>query len=158
MFLQNDKRVSYALSYLRGSAQCHFDIQLEDEEEPDFTPPDWLNDWARFTEELHDMFGDPNAEATAEADLDALRMRVNQKFIDFLVEFNTLASQVNWGDRALCHHLKHALLDRIKDGLALVQEPSTFGDWKRLVQNIDRRYWERQNDIGRDSRPSQNTT
>src|SRR5271154_7165861 len=101
-----------------------------------------------------------NAEATAEADLDALRMRGNQTFADFLVEFNTLSSQVNWGDRALRHRLKHALPDRIKDSLALVQEPDVFVDWKRLVQNIDQRYWERQADIRRDIRPSHmnNTT
>ena len=120
----------------------------------DFTRPDWLDDWPRFTEELREMFGDPNAEATAEAELDTLRMRGNQKFADFLVDYNTLASQVNWGDRALRHRLKHALPDRIKDGLALVQEPLAFGEWKRLVQSINRRYWERQNDIRRDTRPS----
>ena len=85
-FHPHDKRVSYALSYLRGSAQRHFDTQLEDEEDANFMPPDWLHDWMRFVEELHDMFGDPNAEATAEADLDGLCMRTNQKFADFLVE------------------------------------------------------------------------
>ena len=156
----HDKRVSYALSYLRGSAQRHFDTQLEDEEETDFIPPDWLDNWTRFVEELRGMFGDPNAESTAEAELDNLRMRTNQKFADFLVEFNTLSSQVNWGDRALHHRLKHALPDRIKDSLALVQEPDVFVDWKRLVQNIDQRYWERQADIRRDIRPSHtnNTT
>jgi hypothetical protein len=111
-----------------------------------------LQDWTRFVEELRDMFGDPNAEATAEAELDGLRMRTNQKFADFLVEFNTLSSQVNWGDRALRHRLKHALPDRIKDSLALVEEPVAFNDWKRLIQNIDQRYWERQADIRRDSR------
>jgi hypothetical protein len=154
-FRPHDKRVSYALSYLRGSAQRHFDTQLEDEEDADFIPPDWLHDWSRFVEELRDMFGDPNAEATAEADLDGLRMRTNQKFADFLVEFNTLSSQVNWGDRALRHRLKHALPDRIKDSLALVEEPVAFNDWKRLVQNIDQRYWERQAEIRRDTRGSQ---
>ena len=154
-FRPHDKRVSYALSYLRGSAQRHFDTQLEDEEDADFVPPDWLHDWTRFAEELRDMFGDPNAEATAEADLDGLRMRTNQKFADFLVEFNTLSSQVNWGDRALRHRLKHALPDRIKDSLALVEEPDAFNDWKRLVQNIDQRYWERQAEIRRDTRNSQ---
>jgi hypothetical protein len=153
-FRHHDKRVSYALSYLRGSAQRHFDTQLEDEEEVSFIPPEWLNDWARFVEELRDMFGDPNAEATAEAELDVLRMRTNQKFVDFLVDFNTLSSQVNWGDRALRHRLKHALPDRIKDSLALVQEPVVFGDWKRLVQNIDQRYWERQAEIRRETRPN----
>ena len=121
----------------------------------DFVPPDWLHDWTRFAEELRDMFGDPNAEATAEADLDGLRMRTNQKFADFLVEFNTLSSQVNWGDRALRHRLKHALPDRIKDSLALVEEPDAFNDWKRLVQNIDQQYWERQAEIRRDTRNSQ---
>ncbi len=153
-FHPHGKRVSYALSYLRGSAQRHFDTQLEDEEDADFVPPDWLHDWPRFVEELRDMFGDPNAEATAEADLDGLRMRTNQKFADFLVEFNTLSSQVNWGDRALRHRLKHALPDRIKDSLALVEEPVAFNDWKRLVQNIDQRYWERQAEIRRDTRSS----
>jgi hypothetical protein len=94
------------LSYLRGSAQCHFNTQLKDEDEVDFTPPGWLHDWPHFIEELHKMFGDLNAEATAEAELDALRMWTNQKFANFLVDFNMLSSQVNWGDHALCHWLK----------------------------------------------------
>jgi hypothetical protein len=149
-FAAQGKKVSYALSYLRGAPQRHFDTQLEDEENEEFTPPDWLSEWPRFVEELRDMFGDPNAEA----ELDNLRMRANQKFADFLVEFNTLSSQVNWGDRALRHRLKHALPDRIKDALVLVEEPVTFGDWKHLVQNIDQRYWERQAEIKRDTRPN----
>src|SRR5271170_5469070 len=93
------------------------------------------------------MFADPNSEATAEADLDNLHMRANQKFSNFLVEFNVLASQVNWGDRALRHRLKQALPDRIKDNLVLVQEPSGLLEWKHLVLSIDRHYWERQEDI-----------
>jgi hypothetical protein len=139
---------------LRGSAQRHFDTQLEDEDEVDFIPPGWLHDWPRFVEELHEMFGDPNAEATAEAELDGLRMRTNQKFADFLVDFNMLSSQVNWGDRALRHRLKQALPDRIKDSLTLVEEPAAFNEWKRLVQNVDQRYWERQAEICRDARPN----
>src|SRR5271170_5241409 len=79
-FANDDKRVMYALSYLRGLAQCHFDHQLEDEEEPHFVAPPWLNSWTFFVEELWEMFTDPNSEATAEADLDNLRMRANQKF------------------------------------------------------------------------------
>ena len=38
-FRHHDKRVSYALSYLCGSAQRHFDTQLEDEDEVAFIPP-----------------------------------------------------------------------------------------------------------------------
>src|SRR5713101_8202146 len=156
-FRPHEKRVSYALSYLRGTAQRHFDTQLEDEEDADFMPPDWLHDWPLFVKELRDMFGDPNVEANAEAELDGLRMWANQKFADFLVEFNTLSSQVNWGDRALRHRLKQALPDRIKDTLVLVEEPADFNDWKRLVQNIDQRYWERQGEIRRDTRPNPST-
>jgi hypothetical protein len=100
-----DKHVSYVLSYLCGSAQHHFNTQLEDKDEAGFTPPDWLHDWTCFIEELCNMFRDPNAEATAEVELDRLRMRTNQKFADFLVEFNTLSSQVNWSDHALRHRL-----------------------------------------------------
>ena len=82
-----------------------------------------------------------------EAELDALRMWTNQKFADFLVDFNMLSSQVNWGDRALHHWLKQAPPDRIKDAFVLVEEPATFNEWKRLVQNIDQRYWERQHSV-----------
>jgi hypothetical protein len=88
------------------------------------------------------MFGDPNAEATAEVELDGLHMRTKQKFADFLVDFNTLLSQVNWGDRALRYRLKQVLPDLIKDSLALVEEPAAFNEWKCLVQNIDQWYWE----------------
>ena len=77
-FRHHDKCVSYALSYLCGSTQCHFDTQLEDEDEVDFMPPNWLNDWPCFVEELHEMFGDLNAEATVEAELDMLCMWTNQ--------------------------------------------------------------------------------
>ena len=132
-FRHHDKRVSYALSYLRRSTQCHFDTQLEDEDEVDFIPPNWLNDWPRFIKELCEMFGDPNAEATAEAELNVLRMRTNQRFADFLVDFNTLSSQVNWGDRALRHRLKQVLPDHIKDALVLVEEPAAFNKWKHLT-------------------------
>jgi hypothetical protein len=141
-FRLHDKRVSYTLSYLRRSAQCHFNTQLEDKDEVDFIPPGWLHNWPHFVEELREMFGDLNAEATAEAELDGLHMRTNQKFADFLVDFNTLSSQVNWGDCALRHRLKQVLPDRIKDSLTLVEEPAAFNKWKRLVQNVDQWYWE----------------
>ena len=66
-----------------------------------------------------------------------------------------LSSQVNWGDRTLCHWLKHALPDCIKDSLTLVEEPVAFNDWKCLVQNIDQQYWERQAEIHQDTWGSQ---
>jgi hypothetical protein len=90
------------LSYLRKSTQHHFDTQLKDEE-VDFIPPGWLHNWPCFIEELHKMFGDLNAEATAEAELNGLHMRTNQKFVNFLVDFNMLLSQVNWGDCVFCY-------------------------------------------------------
>jgi Retrotransposon gag protein len=156
-FCLHDKHVSYALSYLCGSTQRHFDTQLEDKDEVDFIPPGWLHNWPRFVEELREMFGDPNAEATTEAELDGLHMQTNQKFADFLVDFNTLSSQVNWGDRTLCHRLKQVLPDCIKDSLALVEEPAAFNKWKRLVQNVDQWYWEQQAEICWDARPNPGT-
>src|SRR5271170_7465743 len=151
IYANDNKWVTFALSYLRGSVQRHFDHQIEDEEEPHFVAPPWLNSWTYFVEELREMFADPNSEATVEADPDNHRMHANQKFSDFLIEFNVLASQVNWGDRALRHRLKQALPDCIEDNLVLVQEPSGLLEWKHLVLSIDRRYWECQDDIGHES-------
>jgi hypothetical protein len=156
-FCLHDKRVSYTLSYLRGSAQRHFNTQLEDEDEVDFIPPGWLHNWPHFVEELHKTFGDLNAEATAEVELNGLHMQTNQKFADFLVDFNTLSSQVNWGDRALRHRLKRVLPDHIKDSLVLVEEPATFNEWKGLVQNVDQWYWEQQVEICWDACPNPGT-
>ena len=39
----------------------------------------------------------------------------------------------------------------------LVEEPAAFNEWKRLVQNIDQRYWERQAKIRLDARPNSGT-
>jgi hypothetical protein len=156
-FCLHDKCVSYVLSYLCGSAQHHFDTQLEDEDEVNFIPPGWLHDWPRFVEELCEMFGDPNAEATAEVELNGLCMRTNQKFANFLVDFNMLLSQVNWGDHALRHRLRQALPNRIKDSLVLVEEPAAFNEWKHLVQNVGQRYWEQQVEIRWDACPNPGT-
>ena len=154
-FATSDKKVNYALSFLRGSAQRHFDSQLEDEEELDFIPPDWLNDWSVFVRELKKMFGDPNAEANAESELSSLRMRNNQKFTDFLVEFNSVAVQVKWNTDAIRYQLRTALPARIKEVLALVEEPRDLDAFKATVQSIDRRYWERQSESRRGLHPAQ---
>lgn len=126
-------------------------MQLEDEEDADFMLPNWLHDWTHFVKELCDMFRDLNVEATTEVDLDSLCMWTNQKFADFLIEFNMLSSQVNWGDCALHHWLKHVLPDHINDLLVLIEEPKAFNDWKHLVQNLDQWYWEWQVEIHQDT-------
>ena len=96
------------------------------------------------------MFGDPNAEANAEAELDTLRMRSNQKFTDFLVEFNSVVGQIRWNEESIRYRLRASLPSRIKETLALVEEPRNLDEFKRVVQSIDRRYWERQAEARRE--------
>ena len=47
------------------------------------------------------MFGDPNAEATAELQLDALHMRENELISSYSTKFRTLRAQLNWDDASL---------------------------------------------------------
>ena len=89
---EDDKRINFALTYLRGSALDWF--------EPTLLNPDgdedayWLYDWSAFVSELEENFGtiDPKAEAASE--LDNLKMKENGKILQYNVSFNTLASKL----------------------------------------------------------------
>ena len=157
----DEKKITFALTYLRGPAQQHFDPYLEAEMEPGFDPvdhPAFMTSWREFGQELTLTFGDPNPEATAEAELDVLRMASSQKVQNFLVEFNTITSQLNWGQRALCHALYQSLPARLKDALSNAPHAETLQELKTAVLTLDRRYWERYEERGREFKTSSSST
>ena len=50
--------------------------------------PAWLNDYSNFVSELRKNFGPHDPEGEAEANLENLRMRDNQRIVKYLVNFN----------------------------------------------------------------------
>jgi hypothetical protein len=145
---RNDKsKVTYALSYLRGSALEWFEPSILDNSEPD-----WESDYTLFMDELQTNFGPFDSVGDAEVDLVTLRMGENHRYIKFIIIFNRLASEVDWNEHALRHSFYQALPNRIKDEMSHIERPTSLKGLKRLTQQIDARYWRRQEEIKRDNR------
>jgi len=157
-FDHNAKRVTFALSYLRDVAQEWFEpgiSGLTDE------PPEWLDDWEAFKSELQDNFGPYDEVGDAEHELNNLRMRDNQRASDYLVRFSSLAVRCPWGDAPLRYRMYEGLPSRIKDELSKMDKPRTLSDLRARIQNIDARYWERNQERSREQRqnpPKQSTS
>jgi Retrotransposon gag protein len=144
----DSKRVNFAMSYLRDVAQEWF--------QPGFSgtlsePPEWLEDWDAFVDELQTNFGPYDGQADAEHELTNLRMRDNQRISDYIVRFTSLALDCPWGDSALKYRFYEGLPARIKDELCKGEgKPRSLQEMRRRSQNIDARYWERTQERSRE--------
>ena len=96
-FTSDSDKVTFALSYLKGTTLDWFELLLTSGK----SPP-WLNDYSDFIGELKNNFGPHDLEGEAKADLKNLKMRNNQRIVKYLVNFNCLAAHVQWGDTTLC--------------------------------------------------------
>jgi Domain of unknown function (DUF4939) len=65
-FASDEAKVTFALSYLKGTALDYFEPALMDPDEN----PVWSTDYSEFTSELRTNFGPFNPEADAENELD----------------------------------------------------------------------------------------
>ena len=149
-FEDDANKVTFALSYLREVAQDWF--------EPGITgqlpePPDWLTNWELFIGELQRNFGPFDESADLEHELSSLYMRDNQQISDYLVRFNSAAVRLPWGEPALRYRFYEGLPARIKDEIMKGDgKPSTLHGLREKAQNIDARYWERQQERSREQR------
>src|SRR5260221_4661461 len=71
-------------------------------------------------------------------------MASNTKLSECLVQFNTLASWVGWGEQALCFQFYNGLPEHLKDQLAMLGKPNSLCDLVLVTQQYDNLYWERQ--------------
>ena len=69
-FSTDDVKVTYALSFLTGSAMDCFEPCLHDAD----NPPLWLSSYDLFREELESNFGSFDPEGEAEAEIEVLQM------------------------------------------------------------------------------------
>ena len=96
VFTDDSAKVTYTLSYLKGTALDWFEPSLTSGNDVS-----WLSDYSKFVSKLHSHFSPFNPEGEAEAELENLCMRDNQRITKYLVEFNRLAARVQWGNAAL---------------------------------------------------------
>jgi hypothetical protein len=148
-YSDDESKVTFALSYLRGTALDYYEPALMD---PDDLP-DWLDDWFLFVQSLRTQFGPHDPTADAEDSIDNLKMRENQRILKYNVDFNRLAVQTGWNDSVLRHRYYTGLAERIKDIMGQQGKPPTLPEMKSLAQAIDSRHWERLREKSRSDKP-----
>src|SRR3984957_1083942 len=100
-FGQDDRKVNFAISYLKGLALAHFENALI---EPDLlAAATWPNNYSEFISELKLYFSSPNIIGEAESRLQTLTMKPTQRIAKYLVDFTRLSTITGWDRRALRH-------------------------------------------------------
>ena len=140
-FRTDRSKVLFAGSYLTGIAANWFEPFVEEGSAESLL----LDNWLLFKDRLIKVFGDPNAEATAEHNLDSLFMKDNQHISQYITKFRTEQVHVRWDDSALRHRFRLGLCDRILDALAdRPAQPRTLSELMEVALQIDNQYWERE--------------
>ena len=109
-FSSGRTKVTYALSFLTGPALGWFEPAL-------FGPalPAWAGDWDLFCMELEANFSPFDPVGEAEAEIETLVMAEGSRSANYFVEFNHLASRIQWDDHALFRQAYKGLACRIKN-------------------------------------------
>src|SRR3954452_19625418 len=96
--------------------------------------PSFLLNWDEFREVLEMNFGPYDPEGEAEAELDALWMKDNQKINKYLVEFNWITARLQWDNAALRHAFYWGLPSRVKDEISRSRKSATLmGLWQQAT-------------------------
>src|SRR5258708_5566076 len=95
----DSSKVFFMISYLKKSMLEWFEIGVM-EINPRLAPS-WHSNWPDFITEIHTHFGPLNPTGMVEIELHHLSMQPDSRISEYLVCFNTLASQVSCGHAAL---------------------------------------------------------
>ena len=81
-------------------------------------------------------------------------MAEGSRTVTYFVEFNRLASHIQWDDHALLRQAYKGLARCIKNEIVHHDRPVTLQDLHKLIQTIDHRYWERKAEVTREANPT----
>lgn len=142
-FANDELKIMYAVSYLKGTALRWFEPNLSLDE---LDLPRYAYAWNAFENELKSTFGEPDPVASATLKLDNLTMKDTHHITKYNVEFNEYATLTGFDQRALLAKYYKGLAPRIKDALALGTRPNHLEDLRVRAQELDLRYWERKDE------------
>ena len=136
----------YALSCLTGPTLGWFEPGL-------FNPslPAWVHHWDLFHTELESNFGPFDPVREAKAEIKTLVMAEGSHSAMYFMEFNHLASRIQWGDHALFQQAYKGLARRIKNEMVHHDWPVTLRDLHKLVQAINHCYREQKAEVAREA-------
>jgi hypothetical protein len=138
-YFDDEPKVTFALSFLRGTALEYFEPSILDSDET----PSWIDNWSAFVRTLRTQFGPIDPTADAEDGIDNLKMQENQRIVKYNVDFNRFAIQTGWDESVLRHRYYSGLAERIKDIMGQQGKPATLEAMKTLAHSIDSRHYER---------------
>src|SRR5260221_3303812 len=141
-YASNSSKVFFVISYLKKSALEWFEIGVM-ESNPRLAPT-WRASWPEFLSEIRTHFRPSNPTGTVEIELCHLSMQYDSCISEYLVRFNTLASQVHWGDAALRFQFYDGLPERLKEKVAILGKPESLREMVNVTVCYDALYWERQ--------------
>lgn len=153
-FANDDLKIMYAVSYLKGTALRWFEPNLSLDE---FDLPLHAYVWNTFEEELKATFGEPDPIASATLKLDNLTMKDSHHIARYNVDFNEYATLTGFDQRTLHAKYYKGLAPRIKDALVFARRPGNLEELRTRAQELDLRYWERK-DEDRATAPSSGTS
>ena len=102
----------------------------------------WHASWPEFLSKICTHFGLSNPTRTAEIKLHHLSMQPDSCISEYLVQFNTLASQVYWGDAALRFQFYNSLPERLKEKVVILGKPESLREMVNVTVRYDALYWE----------------
>jgi len=100
-FADDEARVTFALSYLKGSPQDWFQSEISHVASEGGKLPEWFDDYAVFTQELKRLFGPRDPITDAMNSLETLRYRDSGKATRYTIDFNRHARKTGWNEQAL---------------------------------------------------------
>jgi hypothetical protein len=140
-------RVVYAGLFLSGRALEWFEPYLTEMQKNGLstTNPEvkyMFASWEGFSTRLTQMFGDPEAETTAERKLQNITQRTSA--VEYTTQFQTLSAQVEWNDKALMAQYKQGLKAKVQDAIILMEDADTLRELIDQAIKIDNRIYQRE--------------
>jgi hypothetical protein len=151
-FSDDEARVTFAMSYLKGSPQDWFQSEISHVASEGGRLPEWFTRYTSFLTELKRLFGPRDPVTDAMNSLENLRFKDSGKANRYTIDFNRHARKTGWNEQALLRQFYKGLPDRLKDEIARLGKPSGLKALQDMVSILDQRYWERQSEINRDKK------
>ena len=151
-FSDDEARVTFALSYLKGSPQDWFQSEISHVAAEGGKLPKWFTRYSSFLDELKRLFGPRDPITDAMNSLENLRFKDSGKATCYTIDFNRHAWKTGWNEQALLWQFYKGLPDRLKDEIARLGKPSGLKALQDMVATLDQHYWECQSEINRDKK------
>ncbi|KAF8624559.1 hypothetical protein AX17_007106 [Amanita inopinata Kibby_2008] len=109
----------------------------------------WMWDFETFILKLEDNFGLHDPAGDAKTALTNLSMKDSHHITKYMVEFNKLATRIDWNEPALRDHFYHGLPLRLHTEVLKGGKPLTLAAMHCKAQECDQIHWMTRDEIAR---------